>query len=215
MKCSVLPHITAEPRVPPYLPPHPVFLAPSPFFLYPSNGSAPCCPTPLPTLMPLLPKSHPSGWSSACIPLLQACCPQVSFSISSSPFPSHHPPGSFSSSVKVKSESEVAQLCPTLCNPMDYSPPSLLCPWNFSGKSTGVGCHFLLQGFFLSQGLNSGLLHCRQTLYLLSHQRSPLLNTSCSPAPSLALKARPGLHPCPESLVAFVGWGDHPMSWWS
>ena len=123
LKCSVLPHITAEPRVPPYLPPHPVFLAPSPFFLYPSNGSAPCCPTPLPTLMPLLPKSHPSGWSSACIPLLQACCPQVSFSISSSPFPSHHPPGSFSSSVKVKSESEVAQPCPTLSDPMDCSPP--------------------------------------------------------------------------------------------
>ena len=30
----------------------------------------------------------------------------------------------------------------------------LLCPWNFSGKNTGVGCHFLLQGIFLTQGLN-------------------------------------------------------------
>ena len=44
--------------------------------------------------------------------------------------------------------------------------------WNFSGKSTGVGCHFLLQGLFLMQGLNPGLPHCRQTLYLLSHQGS-------------------------------------------
>ena len=43
----------------------------------------------------------------------------------------------------------------------------------FSGKSTGVGCHFLLQGIFLTQGLKLGLLHCRQMLYPLSHQGSP------------------------------------------
>ena len=34
----------------------------------------------------------------------------------------------------------------------------------FSGKSTGVGCHFLLQGIFSTQGSNPGLLHCRQSL---------------------------------------------------
>ena len=33
-----------------------------------------------------------------------------------------------------------------------------------------MGCHFLLQGIFRSQGSNPGLLHCRQTLYRLSHQ---------------------------------------------
>ena len=49
----------------------------------------------------------------------------------------------------------------------------LLHPWNFSGKSTGVGCHFLLQGIFLTQGSNPGLPHCRQTLYCLCHQGSP------------------------------------------
>ena len=43
-------------------------------------------------------------------------------------------------------------------------------PWNFPGKSTGVGCHFLLQGNLPIQGLNPGLLHCRQTLYPLSHR---------------------------------------------
>ena len=32
-------------------------------------------------------------------------------------------------------------------------------PWNFPGKNTGVGCHFLLQGIFLTQGSNSHLLH--------------------------------------------------------
>ena len=31
-----------------------------------------------------------------------------------------------------------------------------------SGKNTGMGGHFLLQGIFLTQGLNPGLLHCRQ-----------------------------------------------------
>ena len=56
--------------------------------------------------------------------------------------------------------------------PHGLYPTSLLCPWNFPGKSTGVGCHFLLQGLFLMQGLNPGLLHCRQTLYPLSHQVS-------------------------------------------
>ena len=40
------------------------------------------------------------------------------------------------------------------------------------GKSTGVGCHFLLQGIFLTQRSNLGLPHCRQIFYHLSHQRS-------------------------------------------
>ena len=35
---------------------------------------------------------------------------------------------------------------------------------------TGVSCHFLLQGIFMTQGLNLSLLHCRQILYQLSHQ---------------------------------------------
>ena len=49
---------------------------------------------------------------------------------------------------------------------------SLFCPCDFPGKNTGVGCHFLLQGIFLTQGSNLGLLHCRQTLYHLSYQVS-------------------------------------------
>ena len=40
----------------------------------------------------------------------------------------------------------------------------LLHPWNFPGKSTGVGCHFLCQGIFLIQGSNQGLPHCKQML---------------------------------------------------
>ena len=68
--------------------------------------------------------------------------------------------------VKVK----VAQSCPTLCNPVDS-------PWNSPGKNTGVGSHSLLQGIFPTQGLNPGLLRCRQILYQLSYQGSP--NTNC------------------------------------
>ena len=37
----------------------------------------------------------------------------------------------------------------------------------FSRKNTVVGCHFLLQGIFLTQGSNLGLLYCRQILYHL------------------------------------------------
>ena len=46
------------------------------------------------------------------------------------------------------------KLCPTLCDPMDYSLPGFLCPWNFPGKNTEVGYHFLVQGIFLTQGSN-------------------------------------------------------------
>ena len=37
-------------------------------------------------------------------------------------------------------------------------PARLLCPWNFPGKNAGVGCHSLLQGIFLTKGLNLFLL---------------------------------------------------------
>ena len=53
----------------------------------------------------------------------------------------------------------VSQSCPALCDPMDYSP----------GKNTGVGSHSLLQGIFLTQGWNPGLLHCRGIPYHLTH----------------------------------------------
>ena len=72
-----------------------------------------------------------------------------------------------------KKESEVIQSYPTLCDPMDYSPPGSSVHGDSPGKNTRVGCHFLLQGTFLTQGLNLGPPHCRQTLYPLKHQGSP------------------------------------------
>ena len=50
----------------------------------------------------------------------------------------------------------------------------MACPWNSPGKNTGVVCHSLLQGIFLTQGSNLGLLHSRQILYHLSYQGSPI-----------------------------------------
>ena len=70
----------------------------------------------------------------------------------------------------------VAQLCPTLCDPMDCSSPGSSVHGDSPGKNIGVGCHALLRGIFLTKGWKPGLLHCRWILYQLSHQGSPALN---------------------------------------
>ena len=69
-------------------------------------------------------------------------------------------PRSFSS---LSCESEVAQSYPTLYDPTDCSLP---------GRRIGMGCYFLLQGIFPTQGSKLGLPHCRQTLYCLSQEGS-------------------------------------------
>ena len=50
----------------------------------------------------------------------------------------------------------VAKSCLTLDTRLFY-------PWDFPGKNTGMGCHFLLQGIFPTQGSNQNLLHCRRS----------------------------------------------------
>ena len=67
----------------------------------------------------------------------------------------------------------VTQLWLTLWDLMNCSPPSSSVHGDSPGKNTGVGRHALLQGIFPIQGLNPPLLHCRQSLYCPSHQRSP------------------------------------------
>ena len=54
--------------------------------------------------------------------------------------------------------------------PHGLEPTRLLHPWNYSDKNTGVGCHFLLQGIFLTQGSNPSLSHWRHSLCCLSYQ---------------------------------------------
>ena len=63
---------------------------------------------------------------------------------------------------------------------MDCSPPSSSVYGYSPSKNTGLGCHALLQGIFPTQGLNPGLLHRRQILYCLSHQRSSSQPFSCT-----------------------------------
>ena len=71
----------------------------------------------------------------------------------------------------------LTQLCPTLCGPVDGLWPSrLLCPWNFPGKNTGSGCHFLLQEISPTQSLNPCLLcllHWQVGSLPLRHLGSP------------------------------------------
>ena len=68
----------------------------------------------------------------------------------------------------------LSQLCWTLCNPMDCSSSIL---GDSPGKSTGMCCHALLQGIFLTQESNQALWHCRWILYRLSHQGSTWYKT--------------------------------------
>ena len=58
--------------------------------------------------------------------------------------------------IKVCMCAKLLQSCLTL-RPCGLWPARLLCPWNFPGKNTGVGC----QGIFLTQGSKLGLLHYR------------------------------------------------------
>ena len=67
----------------------------------------------------------------------------------------------------------VIQLYPTLCDPMDCSPPGSSVHGDSPGKNTGVGCPALLQGIYSIQRSNPGLLHCKWLPYPLSPQGSP------------------------------------------
>ena len=71
----------------------------------------------------------------------------------------------------------VAQSCPTLCDPMNCSPPGASVHGDSPGKNTGVGYHALSQGIFPTQGSNPGLLHCRWILYWATQEASsPVTN---------------------------------------
>ena len=68
----------------------------------------------------------------------------------------------------------VTQLHLTLCDSMHCSLPGSSLHGDSPSKNTRVGCYALLQGIFPTEGSNPSLLHCRQILYHLSHQGSPL-----------------------------------------
>ena len=68
----------------------------------------------------------------------------------------------------------LTQLWQALCNPWTVATQAPLSMRRYMQYYVKwMGCHFLLQGIFLTQGWNPSLLHCRQVLYCLSHQGSP------------------------------------------
>ena len=99
-------------------------------------------------------------------------------------------------------------------------------PMGFSRQNTRVGCHALLQGIFLTQASNLGLLHRRWFLYHLSHQGSPIrLHISAAPmvqfychhqdesreAVDCAMKGCPKMQCCVFADVLQKAAGSNPM----
>ena len=87
-------------------------------------------------------------------------------------------------------------------------PRGLHSPWNSPGQNPGVGSLSLLQRIFPTQGLNSGLLHCRQILYQLSHQGSPFLGQDPSfPVSEYLFK----VFPLPQRSSPHPFWGSNAV----
>ena len=109
--------------------------------------------------------------------------------------------------------------CTTLLWPHGLQPIMFLCPWDFPGKNTEVGCHFFLQGIFPIQRLNLCLLHWQADSLPLSHQFSSV-QFSCvqfsrsvvsdSLRPHESQHTRP---PCPSPTPGVYP-NSCPSSWW-
>ena len=76
---------------------------------------------------------------------------------------------------RIQGTSEDAQLCLTLCHPMDCSLPASFIHGIFQTRVLEWVAISFSRGSSPTQGSNPGLLHCRQTLYRLSHQGSPTI----------------------------------------
>ena len=85
------------------------------------------------------------------------------------PFPISIP---WSSGTVYLASRRISEGCSVMFNSL--RPHGLYSPWNSPGQNTGVSSLSLLRGIFPTQGSNPGLPHCRQILYQLSHQGSPL-----------------------------------------
>ena len=75
-----------------------------------------------------------------------------------------------SPALEKESESEVAQLCPTLCDRMDCSPPGSSIHGVFQASILEWVALSFSRGIFPTHRSNPGLRHCRQSIYHLSHQ---------------------------------------------
>ena len=107
-----------------------------------------------------------------------------------------------------KVKMKVAQSCLTLCDPMDYTVHEILQARILDGSDS------ILQVIFSTQGSNSGLLHCRRTLYQLRHKGSPASVFLVHNAPCFMEKAKLGASNCtyPLWLPAKQLWSGSAMS---
>ena len=114
----------------------------------------------------------------------------------------------------------VAKSCLTLLRPCGQEPARLLCPWDFPGKNTEVGCHFLLKGMFLTQKLNPSLLHWLP--WWLSGKESACQSGDSDSIPGLGRSpgegnGNPFQYSCLEnpheqrSLVGYSPWGHKEL----
>ena len=91
-------------------------------------------------------------------------------------------------------------LCPTPCNPIDCGLPVSSVHGDSPGKNTGVGCHALFQGIFLTQGSNSHLpclLHWQVgSLPLVTPGKPPAHSKhSINSSPGVYPSFHPSIHP--------------------
>ena len=93
------------------------------------------------------------------------------------------------------------QSCPTLCNTMGCNLPGSSVHRDSPGKNTGVGCHALLQGIFLTQGLNLGLL-------CLLHWQAGSLPLALDSITSLVAQMVKNLPAMRETWVRSLDWED-------
>ena len=94
----------------------------------------------------------------------------------------------------------VTKLCLTILWPHGLWPARLLCPCDFPGKNTGVGCHFLLHRIFPTQGSHPSLLHCRQILYHWPTRE--VLRFQLDESTSMRWKHSPRKNTFPWNLIA-------------
>ena len=107
------------------------------------------------------------------------------------------------------------RMCVLSCSVVSGSlrPARLLCPWDFSGKNTGVDCHFLLQGIFLIQGLKLCLLHWQADSLPLSYLGRPHDSDYLNPKPNFFFthwsesKLLPTVY-CPPTHTKKIGAGS-------
>ena len=114
-----------------------------------------------------------------------------------------------------------ARACALLCLTLQthgLKHSRLLCPWNFPGKNTGVGCHFLLQGIISTQGWNLCFRRLLQRRQILYHEPLPPLYTMlylCHCSRTLRLSILSSGRPLPYNIQEHCHSLVQVLYWWA